>query len=83
MNDYIAKWTWQRFVQLAVGSYFLRDYFLDGGMLVLAFGGMMFAQAVLNIGCFSSKGCSTSLPNGDQAVFSEDTEIEYEEIVNK
>lgn len=79
MNEYFSKWTWKRAAQLVVGLYFMRDYYLEGGTLVLAFGGMMFAQAVLNIGCFSSRGCSTSLPT-KQAVFSEESEIEYEEI---
>ena len=80
MKEYITKWTWQRAVQLAVGLYLLKDYFLEGGTLVLAFGGMMFAQAISNIGCFSSKGCSTSIASDKQTVFSEESEIEYEEI---
>ncbi|HHB78313.1 MAG TPA: hypothetical protein ENK85_03655 [Saprospiraceae bacterium] len=82
MKEYLSKWTWQRFIQLLVGLFFLWDYFSDGGRLVLAFGAVMFAQAVFNVGCFSSRGCNTSVKDSDFSgtAVTDDAEVEYEEI---
>ena len=82
MKEYLSKWTIPRLLQLAVGLYFLRDYYLDGGRMVLVFGGVMMAQAVLNVGCFSSRGCSTSVtPVGkDAESITNEIEVEYEEL---
>ena len=59
LKMYIAKWTIQRFIQLAIGVYFIWNYIEDDAKLSLAFGILMAFQAILNVGCFSSKGCST------------------------
>lgn len=80
MKDYFSKWTWARGMQLAVGVYFLRDYYIDGGQLILGFAVLMLAQAILNIGCFSSKGCSAPKSTDNGEPFKADAEIEYEEI---
>lgn len=81
MKDYLSKWTIPRGIQLVVGLFFLWDYATDGGTLAMAFGTMMLAQAVLNIGCFSSKGCSTpSYNQNDQSSVSDEVEVEYEEV---
>ena len=82
MKEYLSKWTIPRGIQLAVGIFFLWEYYSDGGSLALAFGIMMFAQAVLNIGCFSSRGCSTnpSYDKNDTTTVSNEAEVEYEEI---
>jgi hypothetical protein len=39
--------------------YFIWNYFEDGSNFSLAFGGLMLFQSMLNVGCFSSKGCNT------------------------
>ena len=44
---------------MAVGIYFVWNYVEDGSKFSLFFGGLMLVQALLNVGCFSSKGCST------------------------
>ena len=82
MKEYLSKWTIPRGIQLVVGIFFLWDYFSDGGSLALAFGTMMFAQAALNIGCFSSRGCSTnpSYDKNDTTTVSNEVEVEYEEV---
>ncbi len=82
MKEYLSKWTIPRIIQLVVGIFFLWDYFTDHGSLALAFGTMMFAQAALNIGCFSSKGCSTnpSYDEKDLSAVSNEMEVEYEEV---
>lgn len=78
MKDYINKWTIQRFLQLLVGAYFIWNYIEDGMIFSLAFGALISFQAILNVGCFSSKGCST--PNNSSSTFSKDDEIDFEEV---
>ncbi len=60
MKNYIDKWTYKRVLQLVVGVYFIWNFVEVGGKLSLVFGLLMSIQALLNIGCFSSKGCTTS-----------------------
>ena len=59
MREYINKWTYKRVLQSLVGIYFIWNYFEDGSQFSLFFGGLMLVQALLNVGCFSTKGCST------------------------
>jgi len=59
LREYINKWTYKRVLQSLVGIYFIWNYFEDGNQFSLFFGGLMLVQALLNIGCFSTKGCST------------------------
>ena len=83
MNKYLSKWTITRGIQLVVGVVFLNTYFSDGDFFGLAFGGLMFFQAVLNVGCFSSKGCSTSASEPVTKMTKKDLgelEVEYEEL---
>jgi len=81
MTEYFSKWTWMRIAQLVVGIIFLGNYFDEGGFFNIAFGGMMFLQAALNWGCFSSKGCSTSNYNNKNSKNYQDEDIEFEEVV--
>ncbi len=60
MKDYLNKWTIQRVIQLVIGSYFIWNFIEADGKLSLAFGIIMLFQAIFNVGCFSSKGCSTT-----------------------
>ena len=78
MNEYISKWTLPRLIQLVIGFFFLQSFFEGGEMFGLLFGGFMLAQAVLNIGCFSSKGCSTSYTDKNTDMDLNDLEVEYE-----
>ena len=80
MQDYLSKWTFTRFLQLLVGVFFLQSYFQDNSMISLAFGGMMAFQALANVGCFSSKGCSTPRVKQDTNINIDDVEVEYDEI---
>ena len=63
MKNYINKWTYKRLIQFAVGLYFVWNYVEDGSNFSLAFAGIMLFQSMLNVGCFSSKGCSTNEEN--------------------
>lgn len=67
MKEYINKWTYMRLIQCVVGLYFIWNFIEDDSKLSLAFGILMLFQAVFNIGCFSSKGCSTTVNHSDQA----------------
>ena len=69
LQKYIQKWTIQRFIQLAVGGYFFWNFMEDGGKLSLAFGFLMSFQAIFNVGCFSSKGCSTTTNGAEPQPF--------------
>ena len=82
MKDYLNKWTIPRAIQLAIGLFFLWDYFGDGSRLALAFSLVMLVQAVGNIGCFSSRGCSTNVSSStsDTIPVLNEIEVEYEEI---
>lgn len=79
IKEYASKWTFMRFVQLGIGIAFLVSYIQEGGALSLGFAGLMMVQAVLNIGCFSSQGCSTP-PYKDTDKHEMNQEVEYEEI---
>ena len=83
MKEYLSKWTISRAVQLIIGGVFFNSYFEDGGFFALAFGGLMFFQAVFNVGCFSSKGCSTSTSGPKKKMNKtelDELEVEYEEV---
>ena len=60
MKEYLNKWTIQRVIQLVIGSYFIWNFIEADSKLSLAFGIIMSFQAIFNVGCFSSKGCSTT-----------------------
>ncbi len=60
MKNYLVKWSYKRAIQLAVGFYFLYGFYDDGNFFFLLFGLMMSAQAILNVGCFSTKGCNAT-----------------------
>jgi hypothetical protein len=81
MKAYFDKWTWKRLIQLAVGAFFLWKYQQGGDSLALMFGILMAVQAVLNIGCFSSRGCSTPTnnhPDSNKSI--DEIDVDYEEI---
>ncbi len=67
MKEYINKWTYKRVIQSVVGFYFIWNYIEDDGKLSLAFGLLMLFQSIFNVGCFSSKGCSTTVNHSNQA----------------
>lgn len=60
MRAYFNKWTVQRIIQLTIGSYFIWNSIEIESKLSLAFGVIMSFQSIFNVGCFSSKGCSTT-----------------------
>ncbi|HBK71675.1 MAG TPA: hypothetical protein DDZ39_08500 [Flavobacteriaceae bacterium] len=66
MKTYFSRWTYQRLIQLGVGAYFIWNFIEADGKLSLAFGLLMSIQAVFNIGCFSTRGCSTSVADTDK-----------------
>lgn len=79
MKEYYSKWTFVRLIQLSVGCYFLYQYILGKDVLMLFFGSLMLLQAIFNIGCFSSKGCSISNYSKKEP-FSSDIDVIFEEV---
>jgi len=66
LKEYIDKWTYKRVLHSLVGIYFIWNYLEDGSQFSLIFGGLMLVQALFNIGCFSTKGCSTPNEGSDE-----------------
>jgi len=82
MKNYFEKWTWKRVLQLAVGAYFLWKYQEGGDSIALMFGLLMAIQAILNIGCFSSRGCSNTPQDKhpDRNKPLDEIDVDYEEV---
>jgi len=78
MKEYIEKWSWKRIIQVIVGIYFIWNYIEDGMLFSLIFGGMMAFQAILNVGCFSTKGCAVPVNNNQD--YSDNDEVDFEEV---
>ena len=80
MKEYFSLWTYKRLIQLAVGIYFFWENYQHPSTFAILFGSIMTFQAIANVGCFSSKGCNPNIDKKAQKNFSEDDEIDYEEI---
>lgn len=79
IKTYLSLWTIKRFLQLLFGLYFFWEYAKHPNLLALVFGLLMTFQAIMNVGCFSSKGCTT--PNtGNKVKYDENQEVDYEEV---
>lgn len=61
LKDYVNKWSIKRLIQLGVGLFFVYYYTKDHSTFALIFGIVMLTQALLNVGCFSTKGCTNSI----------------------
>ena len=79
IKSYLSLWTIKRFLQLLFGLYFFWEYAKHPNLFALIFGLLMTFQAIMNIGCFSSKGCTTPRSNTN-IKYDENQEIEYEEV---
>ncbi len=77
MKAYFKLWTISRFIQLLIGFYFIWEYYQHPSYLALIFGGLMLFQAIMNVGCFSSKGCA--IPKNTES-YNEDADIDFEEV---
>jgi len=66
LKEYLDKWTYKRVLQSLVGIYFIWNYLEDSSKFSLIFGGLMLVQALFNVGCFSTKGCSTPNEGSDE-----------------
>lgn len=66
-----------RLFQLAIGVFIAMDGFSRSDWFIAAFGGFFMAAPLLNIGCFSSRGCNT-MPS--QKVEETTEDIIYEEV---
>jgi len=79
IKTYLSLWTIKRFLQLLFGLYFFWEYMQHASVFALLFGGMMTFQAVMNVGCFSSKGCTVPQNKSDNTIKDTD-EVEFEEV---
>jgi hypothetical protein len=76
---YLELWTIKRVLQLLFGLYFLWENYKHPNIIALIIGIIMVYQAVMNVGCFSSKGCT--VPNNkDKTVYDDNQEVEYDEV---
>ena len=80
MKTYLKNWNYKRFLQLGVGVYFIWEYFQDPTYFAVFFGLLLIVQATLNIGCFSTRGCNPNINEEKKEKFSENNDLEYEEI---
>ena len=78
-NPLLEPWDFGRIVRLGLALFLLYDGYKSQEWLFLALGGVFLLMAVLNIGCFGSKGCSTQ--NTSQSSGNE--EVEFEEVLTK
>ena len=69
MKEYLNKWTIKRLIQLVVGLFFIYYYTKDKSQVALVFGILMLAQAILNMGCFSTRGCDTNATEASKQDF--------------
>ena len=72
MKNYITKWTYKRVLQAALGVFLVYYYTQDHNKFALAFGILMLIQALFNIGCFSTRGCSTPVEDDKIQDFAKD-----------
>lgn len=80
MKTYFSKWNYKRLIQLGIGLYSIWEYFQDPLIFALLFGLLMIFQAILNIGCFSTRGCNSNIKEHEKENFSEHDELDFEEI---
>ncbi len=79
IKEYLSLWTIKRFLQLLFGLYFFWEYTKESSVFALVIGALMTYQAVMNVGCFSSKGCTVPQTKNTQ-IYSEDEEVEFEVV---
>jgi len=72
LKGYINKWTYKRILQAGLGVFLVYYYTQDHNKFALAFGIFMLVQAFFNIGCFSTKGCSTPIDETEKQNFAKD-----------
>lgn len=78
LKNYLRNWNYKRLIQLGFGLYFFWEYFQHPSIFSLIFGGIMGFQAIANVGCFSTRGCSTNFDKNKK--YNENNDIEFEEI---
>jgi hypothetical protein len=72
LKKYIYKWTYKRLIQLFVGLFLIYYSTQDSNLFAKIFGVIMTGQALLNIGCFSTRGCETPFEKKKQEDFSKE-----------
>lgn len=80
MKTYINQWSYKRLIQLAAGIYFFWENSNHPSIFAIIFGSVMTFQAIANVGCFSTKGCSPNVNKNLKEDFNENEEIDFEEI---
>lgn len=59
LKDYLSKWNYKRLIQFGFGIFLIYYYLQDHNKFALAIAIIMLLQSLLNVGCFSTKGCNT------------------------
>jgi len=71
LKKYFNNWSTKRVVQLIFGLGLVLYAVQTQHLFPKIFGVMMLVQAILNIGCFSTRGCSNSEGGKDKKDFAE------------
>ena len=71
MKKYVTKWTYKRVLQASLGVFLVYYYTQDHTIFALVFGALMLIQAFFNIGCFSTRGCTTPVDEEKKQEFAE------------
>ena len=80
MKEYLSQWTYKRVLQLGVGIYFFWEYNNHPSTFAVVFGSIMTFQAIANVGCFSTRGCNPNIDQKAKDNFSENDDVEFEEV---
>ena len=73
----MGNWNFLRIIRLVGGAYFIYGGIVKADYLSITLGGILFAQAVFNMGCCGVNACSTNTKYSQGA---DTKDIEFEEI---
>lgn len=78
MTTILKNWDFMRILRLGMGLWVIYTSFTDHQPLFGLFGAFFVYQAVMNIGCCGSGGCS--IPDNKRNDNSQTKDIDYEEV---
>lgn len=79
----LQTWDFMRVIRLGLGLFILIEGIKSVNVLSLILGGLLLAQAFLNVGCCGTSGCETNRLHNKNNSYSGQEAIEYEEIKNE
>lgn len=80
-NTLFAPWNLMRVLRMTLGGFIIYEGYKSNEALFMFAGGMFVFMALLNVGCFGSQGCQTSVPVTKQNLGDlDEIVVEYEEV---